>query len=642
MKVVHVIPISKGILSERLSYFTSQDVPLGSTVSVPLRKKIVHAIVVEKEDVSDIKSNLKSSTFALRKMENVESHELLSEEFIESVKETADYYASSTGSLLHTLVPKILLSNLNSIKNLSNDKKENIEKGGASEASAEQLVLQADDEERFANYKSLIREEFAQHTSVFVCVPTIEDVKKAQTALEKGIEKYTYTFHSGLTKKEFIESWNKLFEETHPVLIVATGQYICIPRKDVKTIIVEREGSRAYKTPAKPFIDIRTFVGIYAKKTHAKLLLGDMLLRAETIWKLKNDEFVEFSPLKFRSVTSAEQIIVDTRKSDKEDDQKNKSFTVLSEEIKKLIEWNKERSENLFIFCVRKGLAPLTICGDCGMVATCSVCSAPVVLHGGANAEEERYFECHTCGKRRSTKELCKNCQSWKLTTLGVGIELIEHEIKALFPGVKVFRLDTQIATTHKKATDIVNKFYNTPGSVLLGTEMALLYLNKSIENTAVASIDSLFSLPDFRVGEKILSILLKIRSIAKENFVLQTRNPEEKIFDYAIKGNLADFYRDEIEERKAFGYPPFSVFIKITLQGEEKTVETEMKRVAALCAPYETDIFTALTSRIKNKHVMHALIKIPREDWVDQKLLATLRKLPPQYMIKVDPESIL
>lgn len=635
MKVVHVIPISKGILLERLSYFTSEDVRIGSTVVVPLRKKKVYAIVTHIEDVEAVKSDLRNSTFALRKMEHVESHSFVHETFIESTKEVGEYYIASTGSVLHTLLPKAILAGLSLVKEINTDiKKKN--------SNGEQLALQADDEERFSQYKSLIREEFAQQRSIYMCVPTIEDGIRAQHALEKGIEQYTYVFHSGLTKKKTLELWNAVLAEQHPVLVIATGQYMCIPRSDIGTIIVEREGSRAYKTPTRPFIDIRTFLGIYAKKIGARLLLGDMLLRTETVWKLKHDEYVEFSPLKFRSVTRAEQIVVDTRKSDIHDEQKNKHFSTLSPELLRLIEWNKERSENLFIFAVRKGLAPLTLCGDCGTVATCSVCSTPVVLHGGASADEERYFECHTCGKRRGAKELCKTCGGWKLTTLGVGIERIEQEIKELFPTVRIFRLDTQSALTHKKASDLVTAFYNTPGSVLLGTEMALLYIQKQIENVAIASIDPLFSLPDFRVGEKILSILLKIRSLAKENVLLQTRNPSERIFNYALQGNLADFYRDEIQEREQFEYPPFSTFIKITIQGEEKIVAQEAKKIAELCTPYPTDIFPAFTSKVKGKHIMHVLIKIPRSAWVDQELLATLRSLPPQIMVKVDPETIL
>ncbi len=260
MKIIHVIPISRGILLDHLSYFTATDVALGTLVLVPLRKKMIHAIVVGTENVSSVKSEIKSSSFALRKMEHTEAHQFLTPQFISSVEKTAQYFVSSVGSALNALIPSALLKNL---KDIAVDVPPSTER----QMSSEQLVLQADDEERFSNYKSLIREEFAKGSSIFVCLPTIEDIKKAEVVLEKGIERYTYIFHSELKKSEFVKLWKKILEEKHPVLVIATGQYLCIPRKDIGTIIIDKEGSRAYKMQIRPFVDTRTFAEIYAKKS---------------------------------------------------------------------------------------------------------------------------------------------------------------------------------------------------------------------------------------------------------------------------------------------------------------------------------------------------------------------------------------
>ena len=58
MKLLHVIPISRGLNKENLSYFTASDVAIGSVVKVPLRKKLVSAIVVATEEVSDAKAEI--------------------------------------------------------------------------------------------------------------------------------------------------------------------------------------------------------------------------------------------------------------------------------------------------------------------------------------------------------------------------------------------------------------------------------------------------------------------------------------------------------------------------------------------------------------------------------------------------------
>jgi primosomal protein N' (replication factor Y) len=641
MKVVHVIPIKKGIPLEQISYFTKEEVDLGMVIEVPFRKKTIFALVVGIEEAADLKSELKASDFALRKLPEGAKANFLSKEFVLSAKETAEYFACSVGATLWAVIPQSLLKDgaLNFLNVSKTEEKIN--------ANTEQLVLQAEDTERYDHYKSLIREEFARGSSVFICLPTIEDIKKVEQTLNKGITEYTFCFHSGLGKKALSASVEKVMSEPHPVLILATSQFLCLPVKKIGVIIVDREGSRAYKTVSSPFIDMRTFAQIYAKKIKARLLLGDVILRTETIHLLKNDRLVEFSPFKFRIPTTASQIIVDMRKSDERildnNKENRKKLVTISNELRELISWNKERNENLFIFCVRKGLAPVTVCGDCGSIVKCEICSSPVTLFTTTTKDGtlNNFYKCHTCGKKRDADTLCKTCSSWRLNTQGVGIEKIEEELTQAFRDLKIFRLDTQSVTTHKRALEILEEFYASPGSILIGTEMALLYQNKKVENCAVASIDTLFSLPDFRINERVLNVLLKIRSLAKENFVIQTRAPENKIFDFAVKGNLADFYREEIAERKEYGYPPFFTFIKVTLHGERQKVESVLKALAAEI-PYESEVYPAFTPVIEGNFVMHLLIKVPEGKWLDKKVSALLSSLPREFIVKVDPDSIL
>ena len=71
---------------------------------------------------------------------------------------------------------------------------------------------------------------------------------------------------------------------------------------------------------------------------------------------------------------------------------------------------------------------------------------------------------------------MCKVCGSWKLGTVGIGIDLIDQKIKDRFPEVKVFRIDSDTTKTEKKVIDTIAQFYSSPGSILLGTEMALKF----------------------------------------------------------------------------------------------------------------------------------------------------------------------
>ncbi len=647
MRILEVIPIARGINKDTLSYFTGSDIPVGAIIKVPLRKRVVPALVINSKDVGDEKVEIKNSSFPLKKIAKIKHASLLTKSFADAAETTADYYVGHIGSVLNSIVPKSILENIEKIDLSEINSKSHLDQtknqfdGARKTTKAEKFVIQSSDEDRYAQYKSIIREEFAKNSSVFFCLPTIQDIKKAKETLQKGIEPFTFVLHSSLNKKEIVETINKILKEKHPLLIIGTGGFLSIPKDNISTIILDKENSRSYKTQVRPYIDIRKFAEIFAEKMNSKIIFGDLLLRTDTIWKQKNGELVELASLKFRSLTTSTQEIVDMRSIQKETEEKeNKNaFKILSETLEQKIKDNIENNEHMFIFTGRRGLSPSTVCADCGNIVKCNYCGAHIVLHKSA---VENFFLCHKCGERRSALEKCSYCNGWRLTTLGIGSEMVEEKIKELFPKANIYRIDADTATTHKKAQDTADKFYNSPQGILVGTEMALLYLTEKIENTAVVSIDSFFSIPDFRINERILNILLKIRSITDKNFIIQTRDIAQKVFDYAVKGNLVDFYRDEIEDRQKFNFPPFATLLKISICGTKNEVLEWVENIQKMIEPYEIDVFPAFIPQAKGKYGVNGIIKIPQGKWPDKELYEKLKNLPMDVLVNVDPDSLI
>ncbi|MDD4803672.1 MAG: primosomal protein N' [Candidatus Pacebacteria bacterium] len=641
MRVLEVIPISRGITSETLSYFTGSDISVGSIIKVPLRKRVIPALVISAKEVEDMKSEIKNSPFALKKVEKLKSFNLLSKEFIETCNSVSEYYIGSNGSVLSSIVPKILFENAENLR----IPKEN-EPANPNPINAERFAIQSNDEDRYTHYKSIIREEFAKGYSVFFCLPTIQDIKKATEKLQKGIESYTFILHSSMSKKEIIESINKILEEKHPLLIVATGGFLSIPKQQISTIILDKENSRSYKTQTRPYIDIRNFAETFATKIKAKIIFGDLLLRAETIWRYKNGEIIEIAPLKFRSLTTSTQEIVDMKikkeeieNTGQEKRETKREFKIFSESLENKIKESIENNEHLFIFTARRGLSPSTVCADCGNIVKCNSCGAHIVLH---KSPAENFFLCHKCGERRSALEKCSNCNGWRLTTLGIGSEMVEEKVKELNPNCKIYRIDADTTPTHKKALLTAEKFYNSPQGILIGTEMALLYLTEKIENSAVVSMDSFFSIPDFRINERVLNILLKMRAITDRNLIIQTRDISQKVFDYAIRGNLIDFFKEEIEDRKILNYPPFSTLIKISISGTKKETMELVENLQKIIEPHEIDIFPAFIPQEKGKFGVNGIIKIKMGEWPSEGLSRKLKSLAPNFSVNVDPDGLI
>lgn len=627
MFIVEVVPITKGLLKSSLSYFSPKEITPGSLVEIPLRKKTVQALVVSSKDAREVKSDLRQADYSVKKIGQLKAKSFLSKEFIQSAEEVARYFAGGTGTVLNNTIPKFLLENFEKLK-IKNNLKDVLKKD-----SHEKLLIQASDDERYSTYKRLIREEFAKNCSVLFIVPSIEEVEKARSFLDKGIENYTFSLSSNLTKKDLIDTFNKIFKESHSVLVIATAQYMCLPRPDFNIIILDKEQNSSYKQLIRPYLDMRTFAEIFAKTSGTKILMGDLFLRTETIWREKNLEFSDISPLKFRSISTAEQKLVSIKK------EKGQDFSPLSQELQALIKKGIDNKENTFILCSRKGLNPIIQCNDCGENIKCPNCSAPSVLH---QEGKNRFLLCHKCGYKRDVLLKCENCHSWRLEPLGIGIELLEEEIKKIFPEISTIRIDKESAKTPKQIQSKIKKFYENKGSVLIATEMALPYLREEVDNVICASIDSFLSIPDFRINEKMFSLLLKMRSLAKGNFLIQTRYTELKIWQNVIDGNLADFYREEIDNREMLSYPPFSTLIKITIQGQKESAQKEAEKLAEIFGEFKPHVYPSFISKVKGKYIMNVLLKLDKGSWPNKNLLQKIYSLSPKLAVRVDPDSIL
>ena len=648
MNIITVIPLTRSKVADSLSYFTAADVPLGAVVSVPLRSKSISAIVIESRAAQDIKSEIKSAPYEIRKLSRVKATEFFPPQFMKSCKSLAEYYATNIGSIIHALVPEALLENASKISapipaqgNMFPD---------PFTAQDETYAIQGDDADRISSWRSLIRQEFARKKSISLYVPTIEDAEQMFASLEKGIEGYIFLLYGSLNKKKLVETWEKIAKTDHPIVVIATGSFSLLPRADIDTVIIERENGRGWISQRAPYLDMRHALETIARGRRRTIYLSDALLRSETLHRLQEKEIAEGSPFKWRSVSDARDYLVDMRREPparRNDDAEAGAeaqppgFHVLSPELKELIRKNQEESTHLFILTARRGISSITVCGDCEAIVTCANCSTPVVLHT-SGVSGKNFFMCHVCGERRSAQETCVNCGSWRLTPLGIGVERVHQEIREHFPGIDVFRIDADSTGSDKEIAAAMEKFRSKPGSILLGTEIALLHLADKVDHAAIASLDSLLSLPDFRIHEKIMYTLIRLRGLSARTILLQTRRPEERVFEFGLKGNLSDFSRSQLEERKRFSYPPFSTLIKITIEGKKDSIAAEMAEIVKLLEPHEVDVFPAFTSSARGNSVIHGLLRIDPNLWPNTKLVATLRSLPPQVSVKIDPESLL
>lgn len=621
--LVEVAPLTKSPVPSSLSYFSAAKLSPGSLVRIPFRRGKALGLVLSSKDVRSAKAEIRQAGFSLRKIPKSDILGAgITPQILEALEKTARYYATNVGTLLSSTLPKIISDEPETfLKQAAHHKISEVEH------SRETLLLQMESEERFSQYRAIVRQSFARGASCTVIVPTNLEIERVKAELSKGINDFVFTFSLSGKKKEMQSSWLKALAEPHPILFISTSAGLLLPRQDMDTIILDRENSRAYRTLSRPYIHLKVLIENLCQATNRQLVLGDSVLSLPTLWRERSGDdrsksqtsISDMSLIRWRLPT-APATLVDAKAPQNEAGR----FEIFSPELKVFMDKALTETGKLFLFGARKGLAPTTVCGDCGFVLPCTNCGAPVVLHSQG---ESTIYVCHACRERRDSITTCGYCGSWKLVPLGIGTTEIARQAHALFPKHKVQILDKDHASTDREAQRIAGKF-QAEGGILVGTEMAFFHL-QSVPYSALVSVDSLFSIPDFGINERIFYLVSRLRELTKTESLIQTRNIGKQILAWASMGNIIDFYQSEVEERKLLLYPPFSIFIKIS--AVNKSGVDGLLKLKDRLSHYKPDLL--------NKAL---ILRIPKEEWPDDELIGTLSLLGPEFSIKVDPESIL
>ena len=233
--------------------------------------------------------------------------------------------------------------------------------------------------------------------------------------------------------------------------------------------------------------------------------------------------------------------------------------------------------EQSILFINRRGANKLISCGECGYTYKCPRCSVSLTYHSHNNR-----LMCHYCSYSRRVDSECPECGG-ALNFIGAGTQMIEQEVKALFPETEVLRLDTDTVTPAGSHEVLLERFKNEKIPIMVGTQMVTKGLN--FENVTLVGVvcadQSLYS-GDYRASERTFSLITQVvgrsgRGQKPGRAVIQTYTPANETILQASEQDYKAFYSAEIEMRKLQNMPPFSDILAITASGQDeaRVVET-------------------------------------------------------------------
>ncbi len=631
MYIVEVVPLTRGTTAEALSYYCAEPLPIGSLVTIPVRKRAVQGLVTDQKPVSAAKAALRAATFSLRKLQVPEELSALPEAVLETAKALANRYPATMGAILFTLLPPDIRAGERQypfVPSIAEVKGEDIV-----------TVLAGSTADRYISYRSLVRETFARKGSTLFVVPTAPEVARAAATLAHGIDKRVVTFAHTHGKRSLERAYTALKDDKEPKLIITTPSYAFLYRADIASIIIEQSGSIYYKDRRRPYLDIREALKAYGRTAGASVLLGDLVVSTEDEVKRREDVYATYGE-HVQRISFTAPLTIAERVADEVPTKKK--FNILLPETLAAIKRILALKGKIFLYAARRGLAPAIVCYDCGYLFRCPDSGAPYALARTFDGEaERRWFVSSTSGKRVRAADVCPACGSWRLREQGFGIQLIEEEVRATFPGVPVLTFDSTTATTNNKAEKLAAEFAHAKGVIMLGTAMALPYLPDQIDLSVITSYEASRSMATWRADENVFSCFLKLREKTIRETIIQTRSETDPLLKLVERGALDAFYADEIAVRSSLSYPPFATFILFTMVGTTAETAAAEGTIDATVRNHAVQYYNA-PDATPERTTRHGLIRISRESWPDTELIESLRRLPPYIKVEIDPERIV
>ncbi|HKL36898.1 MAG TPA: primosomal protein N', partial [Salegentibacter sp.] len=374
-------------------------------------------------------------------------------------------------------------------------------------------------------------------------------------------------YHSKYSVNERVEVYRHILEDSEKArIVIGARSSIFLPFANLGLVVVDEEHETSFKQfdPA-PRYHARDAAVVLANLFKAKTILGSATPSLESYFNAQHHKyaFVELNR-RYGNVLEPEIEIVDIKTKYKKKEMKGHFSDRMLAEIKDTL----DVGEQVILFQNRRGFSPVLECNTCGHSPQCPNCDVSLTYHSHNNQ-----LRCHYCGYHIAMQKKCMACDSPEITTKGFGTEQIETELKAIFPDYKTARMD-QDTTRGKYAYEkLITAFEQQEIDILIGTQMLTKGLDfRKVNLVGIMNADNLLNFPDFRAHERSFQLMLQVagragRTKKRGKVLIQSYNPHHQIIQQVSMGDYAGMYKDQLEERYNYKYPPFYRLIRITLK---------------------------------------------------------------------------
>jgi primosomal protein N' (replication factor Y) (superfamily II helicase) len=484
-------------------------------------------------------------------------------------------------------------------------------------------------------YIRLIEQMLANDRQVLYLLPEIALTTHIIERLRRYFGNIIGVYHSRFNDNERVEVWQKVLKGEFRIVLGARSS-VFLPFEDLGLIIVDEEHESSYKQfdPA-PRYNARD-ASIYLSHVHqAKVLLGSATPSFESYYNAKTDKYglVELTE-RFGGVELPQIEVVSITQETKNKTMQSHFSSVLMADMAAAL----EKKEQVILFQNRRGYAPVILCKTCAYSPKCINCDVTLTYHKSSGK-----LHCHYCGYKEDTPNICPACGSAHLEQKGFGTEKVEDELSILMPDARITRMDLDTTRSKMAFQNILNDIEEKKIDILVGTQMVAKGLDfPDITVIGIINADSLLKYPDYRANERSFQLLAQVSGRAgrrgkQGKVVIQTYDPNHRVIKQVIENDYRDLYNTEMEERKAFKYPPFYRIIELNIKHKEpEKLYLQAEYIAKELRKHFADRVIGpefpLINRIRNYYIKTIMLKFEKDTVSITKVKAMLQDVLLQF----------
>lgn len=461
-------------------------------------------------------------------------------------------------------------------------------------------------------YLRAARQCLDQGRSVLVIVPEIALTPQLLLRFQSRLGESVAVLHSGITDKERSRYWHGLNRGILKVCVGARSAALA-PINNLGLIIVDEEHEGAYKQDDHLRYSARDLAIIRAKQSKATVILGSATPSLESFHNALTGKFKHLILTKRASGLNLPEVIVVDRSKE------IKTETMIGPMLKHHIQKCLAANDQVMLLLNRRGLSSFLLCESCGHVPECPHCSVSLTQYSTSST-----MKCHYCGHTAKRPKDCQKCGSPELAPGTPGTEALEDELKTMFPGRTVLRIDRESMEKRGALEEALMKVARGDAQIVVGTQMiAKGHDFPNVTLVGVVNADSSFHLPDFRASERCFQLFTQMAGRAGRRekpglVIIQTYNPLHPSVKYSKNHDFRSFAEEEMQIRQSFRYPPFARLARIIFSHTKENLVIKAcaavnQRIQRLEMASKVEVLgpsPAAIHRIQNRFRWHLILK--------------------------------